>query len=194
MVHSLRFGQCTDTFEENAIEWDQLHELDHDILKEIGVKVAGHRMRILAATKDLHLTVTPQVCSPGPVAARDSETVAEAERRQLTVMFADLVDSTQLSQRFDPEDSRDMNRAYQDAAKSAIEQYDGYVARYMGDGVLAYFGYPQAHEDDAERAFRAALELTGAVRKLVTSVELSVRIGIATGPVVVGDIIGEGAS
>lgn len=91
-------------------------------------------------------------------------------------------------------ESFDENAIEQDAAKAAIEQYGGYVARYMGDGVLAYFGYPQANEDDAERAVRAALEMVGAVRKLATSVTLAVRVGIATGPVVVGDIIGEGTS
>ena len=92
------------------------------------------------------------------------------------------------------QDLREINRAYQDTAKAAIESYGGFVARYMGDGVLAYFGYPQAHEDDAERAVRAGLDLTDAVLGLAESVKLSVRVGIATGPVVVGDIIGEGAS
>ncbi|MFT5175726.1 MAG: class 3 adenylate cyclase, partial [Gammaproteobacteria bacterium] len=198
-LHSLGLGQYTESFAENAIEWDQLIELDHDILKEIGVKAAGHRMRILAATKDLPSAAAPQVPSPSKVADSvvpvfDAAPAAEAERRQLTVMFADLADSTQLSQRFDPEDLRDINRAYQDAAKAAIEQYGGYVARYMGDGVLAYFGYPQAHEDDAERAVRAALQMVSSVRKLATSVTLAVRVGIASGAVVVGDIIGEGAS
>ena len=118
----------------------------------------------------------------------------EAERRQLTVMFADLVGSTELSQNLDPEDLRNVDRAYQDAAKAAIETSGGYVARYMGDGVLAYFGYPQAHEDDAERAVRAGLTLTQTVKNLDIDVPLAVRVGIATGPVVVGDIVGVGAS
>jgi class 3 adenylate cyclase/tetratricopeptide (TPR) repeat protein len=118
----------------------------------------------------------------------------KAERRQLTVMFCDLVGSTELSQLYDPEDLRELNRVYQDAAKTAIEKYGGYVARYMGDGVLAYFGYPQAHEDDAEQAVRAGLELIACLSRLNTVAKLAARVGIATGRVVVGDLIGEGAS
>jgi len=114
-------------------------------------------------------------------------------------MFCDLVGSTELSQKLDPEDMREVNRAYQDACKAAIERFEGYVARYMGDGVLAYFGYPQAHEDDAERAIHAGLAIVESVTSLRPTnegshVELAVRLGIATGPVVVGDLIGEGAS
>ena len=112
-------------------------------------------------------------------------------------MFCDLVGSTELSQQLDPEELRDINRAYQDCCKRAIERYEGYVARYMGDGVLAYFGYPQAHEDDAERAIHAGLGVVDAVSQLDMDsgeLELSVRVGIATGPVVVGDLIAEGAS
>ena len=110
-----------------------------------------------------------------------------AERRQLTVMFCDLMGSTELSQRLDPEDLRDVNRAYQDACKTAIERYEGYVARYMGDGVLAYFGFPQAHEDDAERAVHAGLAVVESVAGLDVSVgdaqniELAVRVAISIG-------------
>jgi len=115
-------------------------------------------------------------------------------------MFCDLVGSTELSQKLDPEDLRDVNRAYQDACKEAIERYEGYVARYMGDGVLVYFGYPQAHEDDAERAIHAGLNVIDSIDKLNETfgdklgIELGVRVGVATGLVVVGDLIGEGAS
>lgn len=112
-------------------------------------------------------------------------------------MFCDLVGSTELSQQLDLEDLREINRAYQDACQSAIERYEGYVARYMGDGVLAYFGYPQAHEDDAERAIHAGLGVVDSVAGLRVYEQnngLGVRVGIATGPVVVGDLIGEGAS
>jgi class 3 adenylate cyclase len=109
-------------------------------------------------------------------------------------MFADLADSTAMSQDLDPEDLRDINIAYQDAAKAAIERYGGFVARYMGDGVLAYFGFPAAHEDDANRAVRAGLALIDAVANTTAPSRLSVRVGIATGFVVVGDVIGEGAS
>jgi class 3 adenylate cyclase/tetratricopeptide (TPR) repeat protein len=123
-------------------------------------------------------------------------TTSEAERRQLTVMFCDLVGSTALSEQLDPEDYREVLVAYQSAARGIIEQYDGYIARYMGDGLLVYFGYPQAHEDDAERAVRAGIGLVDSVTSLRPrdDVELHVRIGIATGLSVVGDIVGEGAS
>jgi len=131
---------------------------------------------------------------PSPVVDDLPPSPGEAERRQLTVMFSDLIGSTELSAQLDPEDLRDLNRAYQVAVTAAIERFGGYVARYMGDGVLAYFGYPLAHENDAERAVRAALEIVDAVPRLDTTVTLAVRVGIATGLVVVGDIIGDGAA
>ena len=120
----------------------------------------------------------------------------DAERRQLTVMFCDLVGSSALSVRLDPEDLRRVIGAYHTCSAEVIGRYEGIIARYMGDGVLAYFGYPQAHEDDAEQATRAGLALVDAVANLQTDVgaELQVRIGIATGTVVVGDLIGEGAA
>ena len=118
---------------------------------------------------------------------------ADAERRQLTVMFCDLVGSTELSARLDPEDLRDVIAAYHRAVAVVVGNLDGFVAKYMGDGVLVYFGYPRAHEDDAERAVRAGLGVIDAVGRLdVTSVDLQARVGIATGLVVVGDLIGEG--
>src|SRR5262249_31021239 len=116
-------------------------------------------------------------------------------RRQLTVMFCDLVGSTALSSRLDPEDLRDVIGAYQSCVAEVIRRYDGFVAKYMGDGVLAYFGYPRAHEDDCERAGRAGLGVIDAVCRLnVKFVELQARAGIATGLVVVGDLIGEGSA
>jgi hypothetical protein len=114
----------------------------------------------------------------------------EAERRQLTVMFCDLVGSTALSARLDPEDLRDVIGAYHGAVAEVIGRFDGFVAKYMGDGVLGYFGYPQAHEDDAERAVRAGLAVVAATRRLQTSELLQVRIGLATGLTVVGNLIG----
>src|SRR6516165_4945862 len=118
-----------------------------------------------------------------------------AERRQLTVMFCDLVGSTPLSARLDPEDLRDVIAAYHHAVAKVVAESDGLVARYMGDGVLVYFGYPQAHEDDAERAVRAGLGSIDAVGRLnVKSVKLQARVGIATGLVVVGDLIGAGSA
>ena len=127
------------------------------------------------------------------VAPQSSEPATpEAERRQLTVLFCDLVGSTALSARLDPEDMRDVLRAYQDACSGAITRYDGFVAKFMGDGVFSYFGYPTAHEDDAERAIHAGLGIIAAIGAL--DHDLAVRIGIATGTVAVGDIVGEGAS
>jgi len=114
----------------------------------------------------------------------------------LTVMFCDLVGSTALSTRFDPEELREEIRAYQNTVSGVVARYDGFVAKYMGDGVLAYFGYPRAHEDDAERAVRAGVEIEAAVASLKTrgTQRLAVRIGIATGLVVVGDLVGEGSA
>ena len=131
--------------------------------------------------------------SPGSAAPASLR--SEAGRRQLTVLFADLVGSTALSERLDPEDMRAVISAYQRTCAAVVERYDGHVAKYMGDGVLAYFGYPQAHEEDPERAVRAALDLVQAVHELTPRPELAlqVRVGIATGLVVVGDLIGEGA-
>ena len=117
-----------------------------------------------------------------------------AERRQVTVMFSDLVGSTALSARMDPEDLREVISAYQKCVAETVQRFGGFVAKYMGDGVLVYFGYPQAHEDDAERAVRAGLELIAAVGGLKSSAPLQTRVGIATGLVIVGDLIGSGAA
>jgi class 3 adenylate cyclase len=125
---------------------------------------------------------------------RPSPSSAEAERRQLTVMFCDLVGSTPLSTRFDPEDLREIVGAYHRCVTDTVGRFGGFVAKYMGDGVLVYFGYPEAHEDDAERAARAGLAVIDAIGRLATQEPLNVRIGIATGLVVVGDLIGAGAA
>jgi class 3 adenylate cyclase len=115
-----------------------------------------------------------------------------AERRQVTVMFSDLVGSTALAARMDPEDLREVISAYQKCVAETVRRFDGFVAKYLGDGVLIYFGYPQAHEDDAERAVRTGMELIAAVTGLKTAASLQTRVGIATGLVVVGDLIGSG--
>jgi class 3 adenylate cyclase/tetratricopeptide (TPR) repeat protein len=175
-------------FRDNGIDFDVLPRLTADDLKEIGVLAVGHRRKILDAIRE--------------VAARDSANHHDAElphhteRRQLTVMFCDLVGSTALSARLDPEDLQEILRAYQSQVTDVVLGYGGYIARYMGDGVLVYFGYPQAHEDDAERAVRAGLELVKSIGKLNTAAgePLNARIGIATGLVVVGDLIGSGES
>lgn len=183
-------GKYAELLAENEVDFEVLPELEEADLEKIGLAL-GPRKKLLKAIRESgHSRIA--------VPARDSTSPparsGEAERRQLTVMFADLVGSTELSQRLDPEDLREINRAYQDAATAGIEKYDGYVAKYMGDGVLAYFGYPRAHEDDAERALHAGLELAASVPKLETGVALAVRIGVASGLVVVGDTIGKGAS
>ena len=198
-LDSIGLGQYTEAFEKNAIGWDVLSHLDHDVLKDIGVYAAGDRVRILYAIKSLRAERGNG--SPGyPALAQRHSSSAGAERRQLTVLFCDLVGSTDLAHRLDPEDLADLVRVYQGVCQSAIERYSGFIARYVGDGILAYFGYPQAHEEDAERAIRAGLDIVGGMKTLRTGgagsnqIELAVRIGIATGPVVVGELVGEGTA
>ena len=175
-----------DLFERNDIDDEVLGELDDADLKELGISL-GHRKKLLKAIAEHGHSVSSSMLPRAPV---------DAEHRQLTVMFCDLVSSTALSQELDVELYREVISAYQSAATQAVGQFGGYVARYMGDGLLSYFGYPQAHEDDAERAVRAALTVVNEMRELRTPsrASLEVRLGIATGPVVAGDIIGEGAS
>jgi class 3 adenylate cyclase len=175
-------------FRDNGIDFDVLPRLTADDLKEIGVLAVGHRRKILDAVRE--------VAARAPADDSATEMPHHTERRQLTVMFCDLVGSTALSARLDPEDLQEILRAYQSQVKDVVRGYAGYIARYMGDGVLVYFGYPQAHEDDAERAVRAGLELVKTIGKLNTAEgePLSARIGIATGLVVVGDLIGSGES
>jgi class 3 adenylate cyclase len=181
--------QYTQTFRDNAIDDDVLRDLTDDHLRELGLPL-GARLKLLKAVAALGTIEQPKV-SPEikPTVPR-----TDAERRQLTVMFVDLVGSTALSARLDPEDMREIVGAYHRSCAEQIAKAGGFVAKYMGDGVLAYFGYPQAHEHDAERAVLAGLALVEAVPKLTTAVStaLQVRIGIATGLVVVGDLIGSG--
>ena len=164
------------------------------MLKDIGVSGAGHRLRIRNAIAKLGPVVT--ICKDESAlrSPKVSEIRDAAERRQVTVMFSDLVGSTALSARMDPEDLREVISAYQKCVAETVQRFGGFVAKYMGDGVLVYFGYPQAHEDDAERAVRSGLELIEAVGGLKSSAPLQTRVGIATGLVVVGDLIGSGAA
>jgi class 3 adenylate cyclase len=201
-IEQLGLGQYASVFAENDIDGEVLADLTDSDLEKIGVTL-GHRKKILkaiAALRPDQPALLIGASSPAPTLAAKAPKAADAERRQLTVMFCDLVGSTQLSQRLDPEDLSKTIRACQNAWRHSIERYDGFVARYMGDGILAYFGYPRAHEDDAERAIRAGLgvvEAMGGLNEGVgqeKGVALAVRVGIATGPVVVGDLIGEGAS
>jgi class 3 adenylate cyclase len=168
-----------------ALVFAALRHLTDQDLKDIGV-LLGHRRIMLAAIQELAVTA-PSASVPTEPTRRD-----DAERRQLTVMFTDLVGSTALSTRLDPEDIRSVIGAYHKGVAETVARFDGFVAKYMGDGVLVYFGYPQAHEDDAERAVR----LVEAVPKLDAhgGTALQVRIGIATGLVIVGDLLGEGAA
>ena len=184
-LRKLGLEQYAPAFRENDVDAQVLPRLTAEDLISIGVTSVGHRRRLLDAIATLGVEA-----ASGAVPMR-----AEAERRQLTVMFCDWVGSTELSSRLDPEDYREVIAAYHRAVAKIIFEADGLVSRYMGDGVLIYFGYPQAHEDDAERAVRAGLACIDAVGCLdVKSVKLQARVGIATGLVVVGDLIGEGSA
>jgi class 3 adenylate cyclase/predicted ATPase len=174
-------------FAEDDIDTSVLHHLTDQDLKELGVSL-GHRRKMLAVIAELAASV-PASPQPPINAPKSQDT---AERRQVTVMFSDMVGSTALSARMDPEDLREVISAYQKCVAEPVRRFGGFVAKYMGDGVLVYFGYPRAHEDDAERAVRAGLELVAAVAGLKTRTSLQTRVGIATGLVVVGDLIGSG--
>ena len=187
-LRKLGMPEYAQRFAENGIDVSALRHLTDQDLKEIGV-LLGHRRKMLASIGEL----TPAApAKPVPATEVEPKTQDTAERRQVTVMFSDLVGSTALSARMDPEDLREVMSAYQRCVAETVRRFGGFVAKYMGDGVLVYFGYPQAHEDDAERAVRAGLELVAAVTALNSPVSLQTRVGIATGLVVVGDLVGSG--
>lgn len=195
----LGLEQYASAFAENEVNEDILPDLTSEDLKELGVQKIGHRRKILSAIaksnsqeidsiESKHLSVSlnqPKDRVPD-----------QAERRQLTVMFVDLVGSTELAIRFDPEDMRDLITTYQDTVAGIVSRFEGFVAKFMGDGVLCYFGWPRANEDDAERSVRAALAIVERVRKISMpdGQYAASRIGIATGVVIVGDLIGSGAT
>ncbi|WP_209599576.1 adenylate/guanylate cyclase domain-containing protein [Ruegeria sp. HKCCSA071] len=210
-LNDLGLGQYADVFAENDIDARVLPLLTGDDLKELGVSF-GHRKIILAAVQDLvgsgHLSSSaPAAGEPtgentqpsaaddvhGEAAPTKKHIAPAAERRHLTVLFADLVGSTELTNRFDPEDMRDLLQNYQDTVAGAVSRYGGYVAKYLGDGLLVFFGWPTAYEDHAIRAIKAGLECVRRVEELNTpdGERLSARLGIASGDVVVGDTIGE---
>jgi class 3 adenylate cyclase/tetratricopeptide (TPR) repeat protein len=209
-LRDLGLERYEQAFRENEIDAEILPKLTADDLKDIGVTIVGHRRKLLEAISALAgpragPPSAPQVEPSGPAEAAPAATPADAERRQLTVMFVDLVGSTALSARLDPEDMSQVIRSYQRCCAEAVGRWGGHVAKYMGDGVLAYFGWPQAHENEAERAVRAGLELVEAVRALDApglapggahegGQSLVPRVGIATGLVMVGELIGEGAA
>ena len=194
-LEKLGLGQYAERFAENDISFVILPDLTDQDLEKIGMASLGHRRLLLRAIAELKIVErgarTPDNVVSAPPASAKMDT---AERRQVTVMFSDLVGSTALSARMDPEDLREVISAYHKCVANTVQRFGGFVAKYMGDGVLIYFGYPQAHEDDAERAVRAGLELVAAVTALKTRSALQTRVGIATGLVVVGDLIGSGAS
>jgi class 3 adenylate cyclase len=201
-LHGLGLGQYALAFAANDIDGAVLPELTADDLTGLGITSIGHRRKLLAAIAGLRSEPPQPVAetTPGsplpnlPPVAGEGRVGGEAERRQLSVMFCDLVGSTPLSTRFDPEDLREIVGAYHRCVADTVARFAGFVAKYMGDGVLVYFGYPEAHEDDAERAARAGLAVIDAVGRLATQEPLNVRLGIASGLVVVGDLIGTGAA
>lgn len=199
-LDSLGLSIYHESFEHNAITWDVLPELNEGDLEALGV-LLGHRKILLRAIAQLSQSTV--ISTPESISV---ETIPEeplfpserdqAERRQLTVVFCDLADSTALSCRLDPEDLQDVIRRFLDACSQAISRFDGYVAKYMGDGILAYFGYPHARENDAERAVHAGLAMLETVKAFnldnpCSQPGIAVRIGIATGKVVVGELMGQ---
>ena len=193
-LRNLGLGQYEAAFRENAIDDTVLPNLTAEDLKDLGVAIVGHRRKLLDAIAALRADASAKAPPPDTLSATNITAKDTAERRQVTVMFADLVGSTALSTGMDPEDLREVISAYQKCVAETVGHFGGFVARYLGDGVLVYFGYPHAHEDDAERAVRAGLELITAVAGLKTCAAQQVRVGIATGLVVVGHLIPSGES
>ncbi|HEY6287863.1 MAG TPA: adenylate/guanylate cyclase domain-containing protein, partial [Nitrospiraceae bacterium] len=199
-LENLGLGRYAEAFQRNAISWDVLPELNEGDLEALGV-LLGHRKTLLRAIA--HLSQSAEDRGPGSLPRAVSPATPpvppereQAERRQLTVMFCDLVDSTALSRRLDPEDLQDVIRRFLDACSQTIGQFNGYIAKYMGDGMVVYFGYPQAHENDAERAVHSGLAILETVKAFHQDnphpeVSIAARIGIATGHVVVGELMGQ---
>src|ERR1700722_10531358 len=183
-----KFEQYADAFEANDIDLDILPELSEGDLEQLGLSL-GNRRRLLKA-------IANGSAEAPPSKPADESGSGDAERRQVTVLFADMVGSTALSAKVDPEILGGVIRRYQDAATGAIGRYGGFVAKFMGDGVLAYFGFPRAFEDAAERAVRAAIDILSEVAgiELPDGTRVQARVGIATGLVVVGEIVGSGAA
>ena len=188
-LKQLGMHQYIQHFAHNDIDFAILCDLTDQDLEKIGVTSLGHRRKLLRAIADLQEGESTTFVATAATAPRVGDS---AERRQVTVLFSDLVGSTALSARMDPEDLREVISAYQKCTAESVRRFGGFVAKYMGDGVLVYFGYPEAHEDDAERAVRAGLDLIAAVSALKTPASLQTRVGIATGLVVVGDLVGSG--
>ncbi|MGH1478754.1 MAG: AAA family ATPase [Geminicoccales bacterium] len=199
-LKELGLERYLDLFHENDIDQDILPDLTETDLEKLGISL-GHRKKLLRGITALADEKTAQRPETPPAQAsesdrRSSSVQPEGERRQLTIMFCDLVGSTALSTKLDPEDLSQVMVAYKEAAAGEITKFGGHIAKFLGDGVLAYFGWPRAYEHDAERAVKAGLELIDVISRLKAPdlTPLACRVGIATGPVVVGDLIGEGAA
>jgi class 3 adenylate cyclase len=191
-LRSLGLERYEAAFHKNEIDDTVLPTLTAEDLKDLGVDIVGHRRKLLNAIALLGAETTTKASPPEVPPKPSAPPQDTAERRQVTVMFSDLVGSTALSSQMDPEDLREVISAYQKCVAETVQRFGGFVAKYMGDGVLVYFGYPKASEDDAEQAVRAGLALIEAVGALKSAVSLQTRVGIATGLVVVGDLIGSG--
>ena len=193
-LRTLGLGQYAPVFVENALEFDVLSELTEGDFEKLGIPL-GDRKRLIKAIKEMHGVSHSASSTPGvgEHTLSGQPRLVAAERRHLTVMICDLAGSTALSTRLDPEDMRAVMDAYHAVCARIVLTFDGFLAEFRGDGILAYFGYPRAHEDDAERTVRAALDITDAVARLETRAgePLAVRIGIATGLVVVGNLSAE---
>ena len=192
-LEKLGMSEYAQRFAENDIDVEVLGELTDKDFDRLGMSI-GHRRKMMRAIREFAASPVSAVTQRPASATTDTQAAPRdtAERRQVTVMFCDLVGSTALSARMDPEDLREVISAYQKCVAETVQRFGGFVAKYMGDGVLVYFGYPRAHEHDAERAVRAGLELIQAAGGLKSSPPLQTRVGIATGLVVVGDLIGSG--
>jgi class 3 adenylate cyclase/tetratricopeptide (TPR) repeat protein len=198
-LSQLALEKYIDAFSEAEVDFDTLPELTEDDLKELGLPI-GPRRKVLGAIRRLGLEGAPadatesvagEKTGPASVAPQ-----SDAERRHLTVMFVDLVGSTEMASKVDPEEMRDVITNYQNTIAGVVARFEGFVAKFMGDGVLCYFGWPRANEDDAERAVRAGLAMISAVQQMTDphGQPLAARVGIATGVVIVGDLIGSGAT
>jgi class 3 adenylate cyclase/predicted ATPase len=195
-LRSLGLEEYEATFRKNAVTSDLIANLTADDLRDLGIAAVGHRRRLLDAIAKLRIELNRDSNNADP---RDSPAndvpQPTPQRRQVSVMFCDMADSTQLSTRLDPEDLSAVIRRYQSFVAGTIGRFDGFISRYVGDGVLIYFGYPNAHEDDAERAVRAALAIIAEIDRVrISNERVRVRIGIATGLVIVGQQIGTGES
>ncbi|MEM6407172.1 MAG: AAA family ATPase [Pseudomonadota bacterium] len=187
----LGLGDYVETFQENDIDWSIIPELTTDDLKDLGVTSIGLRRKFIKAVSELG---TPAASSKAKPPATEATLAQQAERRQISVLFCDMVGSTSLSTQIDPEDMREVQRMYQDAVAAAVSKYGGHIANFIGDGIVVYFGWPLASENQALQAVRAGREALASVIELKipgTDLTLSARAGIATGQVVVGDLAGE---